>query len=203
MRMQQFLRFSIFIALMTIITVNSRAGNLFGLKQTERNLFESFNKKRGGNGNRTLGIGFNYMFPAPGLSVKYGFTEKIKIQASAMFRSYGVAGYSYKWTMFGAELHYCFNESELGKGYILPFVFVGGGRGGIKYDEAFGFADDTFSWWSYNVGGGLEWFPPFLNNNLGFSWKLGYGSIGAGSGYGDISIRGVFMYGFGIHYFIK
>jgi hypothetical protein len=180
-----------------------QARNLFHKQPEDKSLIELLKKKGGGKGNRTFGVGVNYMFPAPGLSVKYGFTERIKVQASAMFRSYGVAGYNYRWTMFGAELHYCFNESDLRKGSVLPFVFAGGGRGGIKYDEAFGFADNTLSWWSYNVGGGLEWFPAFLNNNLGFSWKLGYGSIGAGSGFGDVSIRGVFMYGFGIHYFIK
>jgi len=193
---------STFLFITTLNTV-LQARNSFQINEKGNGVFELLKKKGGGKGNRTLGVGVNYMFPAPGLSVKYGFTERIKVQASAMFRSYGVAGYNYRWTMFGAELHYCFNESELRKGSVLPFVFAGGGRGGIKYDEAFGFPDNTFSWWSYNVGGGLEWFPDFLNNNLGFSWKLGYGSIGSGSGFGDISIRGVFMYGFGIHYFIK
>ncbi|MFN6037660.1 MAG: hypothetical protein ACK452_04275 [Bacteroidota bacterium] len=159
--------------------------------------------KRGGSGNRKIGLGINYMFPAPGLSAKYAITDNIKVQASAMFRSYGVAGYNYRWTMFGAEVQYCFKESDVARGKLLPFVYAGGGRGGIKYDEAFGFTDDSFSWWSYNVGGGLEWFPQFLNNNLGFSWKLGYGSIGAGSGIGEVSVKGVFMYGFGIHYYIK
>ncbi len=162
-------------------------------------------KKRGGsgNGNRTFGIGLNYMFPSPGLSIKFGLTENIKIQATAMYRTYGIGGYSYSWSMLGAELHYCFNESDLGRGSLLPFVYAGGGRGGLRYDEAFGFADNTFSWWSYNVGGGLEWFPEILNNNLGFTSKIGYGSIGSGSGFGAVAIKGAFMYGFGIHYYFK
>lgn len=173
----------------------------FFIKKT---LLSKGNKRRGGgSGNRTFGVGINYLFPAPGLSVKYAITEQIKIQSSIMYRSYGIAGYSYRWTMFGAEVQYCFKESDVARGSVLPFLYAGGGRGGIRYDEAFGFVDDNFSWWSYNVGGGLEWFPKFLNGNLGFTSKLGYGSIGAGSGVGDISIRGVFMYGFGIHYYIK
>jgi hypothetical protein len=156
-----------------------------------------------GRNNRTFGIGINWTFPATGFSAKYAFQDNLKIQGSFSIRSYGSDIYKYTWSMYGASLEYCFKESSFGNGEIIPFLYAGGGRGVLNYGEAFGLQDDNFGWWAYNVGAGLEFFPSFLDGNLGITSKIGFGSIGAGSGVGGVSVNGVFMYGAGFHYYIN
>jgi hypothetical protein len=156
-----------------------------------------------GRNNRVFGIGINWTFPATGFSAKYAVSDKIKIQGSLSVRSYGSDIYKYRWAMYGASVEYCFDESDFANGSVIPFLYGGGGRGTLNYGEGYGFIDDNYGWWSYNVGGGLEFFPSFLDGNLGITTKIGYGSIGVGSGIGGVAVNGVFLYGFGFHYYIK
>jgi hypothetical protein len=151
-------------------------------------------------GKRTFGIGVNYTFPAPGLSAKFAISEKLKLQGSFFRRVYDYGFGSYSWSMYGLEADYCFKEDKIKRGSVSPFVFVGGGRGVIDMSEI---GDYEASFWAYNIGGGLEWYPKFLQNNLGITWKLGYGSIGGSSEFGSVSMRGILLYGFAIHYYIK
>jgi hypothetical protein len=149
---------------------------------------------------RKFGVGINYTYPAPGLSAKVQLSEKLKGQFSVFRRSYDFSGYSYSWSMYGAELDYCFKESTVKKGAVSPFVFGGLGRGLINMSD---FGTDNTNWWAYQVGAGIEWFPLFLDGNLGITWKLGYGNVGASTGFGDVSVNGVLLYGFALHYYIK
>ncbi len=151
-------------------------------------------------GNRSFAIGVNYTFPAPGLSSKIALTEKLKLQGSFFRRVYDLGIEKYSWSMYGAELDYCFSEEKIKRGYIIPFAFAGAGRGVIDMSS---FSEFKESFWAYNVGAGLEWFPKILNGNLGITWKLGYGSIGASTGIGQVSMRGILLYGFAMHYYIK
>ena len=160
--------------------------------------------KHRGSGNRTFGVGVNYTFPAMGFSAKAALSEKFKVQGNYSRRTYGITGFKYSWTMYGIEGEYCFEESPLNKGAVIPFVFAGLGRGVMDYGDLLG-DDMNFGWWSYSVGGALEFFPSFLNNNFGITTRIGYGSMGFGGGsIGEgVSVSGVFMYGFGFHYYLK
>jgi len=146
------------------------------------------------SGKRTFGIGLNYTYPASGLSARFGLTDKIRAQATFNYRNYG-DGVS--WTNIGAEIDYCFEE----KNSFQPFLYLGLGRGSINFDsELFGEAE-TFSWFGWNLGGGVEWFPEFLGGDLGVNWKLGIGSIGSYA-LTTATTTGL-IYGGGIHYYIK
>jgi hypothetical protein len=152
------------------------------------------------NNRRMFGVGINYTYPAPGLSAKYQLSEQLKVQASVFRRSYDFDIYTYTWSMYGVELDYCFKENKIKKGAVSPFLMAGLGRGQVNLSE---FDEFDGSWWAYQVGAGIEWFPKMLDGNLGLTWKLGYGSVGYSDGFSDINIRGVLLYGFAAHYYIK
>lgn len=161
-----------------------------GMKSNESELFAPRRK----SGNRTFGLGLNYTYPASGLSARFGLSEKIKGQVTFNYRNYGLG---YSWSNIGAEVDYCFEE----KNNFSPFLYVGVGRGSINYDDAVFGTTDNFSWFGWNVGGGVEWFPEFLGGDLGINWKLGVGSYGS-YGLSAATATGL-IYGGGIHYYFK
>lgn len=161
-----------------------------GMKSGESELFAQRRK----SGNRTFGLGLNYTYPASGLSARFGLSDKIKAQATFNYRNYGVG---YSWSNIGAEIDYCFEE----KNNLSPFLYFGVGRGSINYDDAIFGITDNYSWFGWNLGGGLEWFPKALGGDLGINWKLGVGSYGT-YGLGAATATGL-LYGGGIHYYFK
>jgi len=161
-----------------------------GMKSYESELFAPRRK----SGNRTFGLGLNYTYPASGLSARFAFTDNVKGQVTFNRRGYG-AGVS--WTNIGAELNYCFEE----KNNLSPFLYFGVGRGSINYDDGIFGTIDNYSWFGWNLGGGLEWFPKALGGDLGINWTLGVGSYGS-YGLSAATTTGL-LYGGGIHYYFK
>lgn len=161
-----------------------------GMKASDSELFTPRRK----SGNRTFGLGLNYTYPASGLSARFGLSEKVKGQVTFAYRNYGTG---VSWTNIGGELDYCFEE----KNNFSPFLYVGVGRGSINYDDGIFGTIDNYSWFGWNVGGGVEWFPEFLGGDFGVNWKLGVGSYGS-YGLGAETLTGL-LYGGGFHYYFK
>lgn len=154
--------------------------------------------RRRGNDHK-IGVGINYSYPAPGLSARFKIADQIKLQASLSYKNYGL----YSWNMIGAEVNYIFKESDTGIGQIDPFGYASFGRGTIKWTDPFlqSLIKENYHWYGWNIGAGAEWYPEFLNENVGIIAKLGFGSYGS---YGiTAGVATGLLYGGGIHYYFN
>jgi hypothetical protein len=164
------------------------------------------------HGHRHLGVGFNYTSPAPGLSAKFPLWKNELIQISYSQKSYswdyyGMVGWGYSWLFYSAEYQHRFEEKLLGnKVHYIPFVYAGGGFGQTKWNGDYfwyfgGTWEKTQDWFGYNLGGGVELFPPIFKNNLGITAKLGFGSYATANMYGYSSNGGHLLFGGSAHYY--
>jgi hypothetical protein len=174
---------------------------------------ESLSIKPAESGNRRFGIGFNYTSPAPGLSAKISAFKHDHIQLyysekSYQWNYYGLIGWGYKWNFLGAEYQHRFDPILWhDKIQIFPLIYGGVGIGKINWNENylwyFGSGwEKKQEWYGYNLGGGVEMFPSFFKNNMGFTMKLGFGSYATANALGYSANGGALLFTGSVHYYI-
>ncbi len=159
----------------------------------------SFAQATSRTGNRNFGFGFSFAFWAPGLSARMALSENLKIQAT-----YGARGYDgYKTSNLTGEVNYCFEENGILNGQLYPLVFGNMGLGKVKYDSTiYGVENSSYSWLSWSVGAGAEWFPDHYGKNIGVNLKLGLGTYGSNFLSQASTVTG-FVWSGGVHYYFK
>lgn len=160
---------------------------------------ESTSRATSRTGNRNVGFGFSFAYWAPGLSARFALSENLKIQAT-----YGARGYDgYKTTNLTGEANYCFEENGVLGGQLYPLVFGNLGYGKASYDSSiYGLENSSYSWLSWSLGAGAEWFPDHYGKNIGINFKLGLGTYGTNFLSQASTVTG-FVWSGGIHYYFK
>jgi hypothetical protein len=170
-------------------------------------------KHKAEQGNRAFGIGFNYTSPAPGLSVKVPITRRDHFQFSYSEKSFqwnyfGLVGWGYKWNFLSAEYQHRFDPILwLNKVQVVPMIYAGGGMGTINWNQNylwyFGNGwEQKQDWYGYNLGAGVELFPAFFKNNLGFTFKAGLGSYATANALGFSANGGRLLWTGSVHYYL-
>lgn len=146
---------------------------------------------------RTFAVGLQASFPTYGLSAKYALTEQSVIQATIAPFSASSGGASESLNFYGARYIHRFVGDDSKSIILDPYLFAGGGLMTYKTNyTSFGGGTTSDSFFSYSLGGGIEW---IIATRFGISAEFGYGKMGVTSGSSVSSLLG----GGGFHFYIK